>query len=121
MVQMINADVSAKTMAEFDYKGFRGTPYCTIFSNRALRKYRIYLLYTREKLYYPLAEWNEGDSETWERWYSYLCSIDDKIRKERELLGKQGISWSEFDKIEQIVPDEIKMLKDLKNDEWSRL
>ena len=84
-------------------------------------KNRIYLLDTREKLYYPLAEWDHGDSETWNRWYEYLLSIDDKIRKERQRLDMQGMDWSALDKIEQIVPDGDKMIKDLKNDDWSSL
>jgi hypothetical protein len=86
-----------------------------------LHKERIYLLDTREKLYYPLAEWDEDDSESWNRWYEYLLSIDDKIREERYRLNMQGLDSSELDKIEQIVPDEDKMIKDLKNDDWSSI
>lgn len=119
MPQIINGHLTTKTPAEFDYHGLHGTPYCVIYKNDILKKNRIYLLDTRDKLYYPLAEWDDGDSETWNRWYEYLLSIDDKIRKERQMLNMQGMDWSALDKIEQIVPDEDKMIKDVKNDNWS--
>jgi hypothetical protein len=58
---------------EFEYHGLNGTPYCVIYKNDILNKRRIYLLDTRDKLYYPLAEWDEDDSETWNRWP--LCGV----------------------------------------------
>lgn len=119
MAQHIRGDLTTKTPAEFEYHGLHGTPYCVIYKNDVLKMDRIYLLDTREKLYYPLAEWDEGDREAWDKWYEYLLSIDDKIRKERRRLKEKGMSWSELDKIEQIVPDEDKMIRDLKDDAWS--
>ncbi|MDM8529174.1 hypothetical protein QUF58_13320 [Anaerolineales bacterium HSG24] len=119
MPQLIKGDLTTKTPAEFDYQGLRGTPYCVIYTNDILKKNRIYLLDTRDKLYYPLAEWDKGDFEASEKWYKYLLSINDKIGKERYRLKKEGNSWSVLDKVEQIVPDEDRMIKDLENDAWT--
>ena len=63
MTQLIRGDLTAKTPAEFEYRGLCGTPYCVIY--RALSKNRLYLLDTRDKLYYPIAEWDENDGEAW--------------------------------------------------------
>ncbi len=90
-----------------------------IYCNRALKKDRLYLLDTKERLYYPIAEWNENDREASRKWYEYLLSINDKIGEERGRLKENGHSWSELNKVEQIVPDEEKMIKDLQNDDWS--
>jgi len=119
MAQYIKGDLTTKTPAEFDYHGLHGTPYCVIHKDDVLKKNRIYLLDTRDKLYYPLAEWDSGDTEARDKWYEYLLSVDDGIRTERNRLEREGISWSEFDKIEQIVPDADKMIRDLKDDTWS--
>ncbi|SLM31589.1 hypothetical protein MTBBW1_380002 [Desulfamplus magnetovallimortis] len=121
MAQMISGQTSVKTTAEFDYQGLRGTPYCVIIKNQIFKKERIYMLETKEKLYYPLAEWDEHDSDEFNKWYEYLLSINDKIRKERECLREQGRGLCDLDKIEQIVPEDIKMIKDLKDDDWSHL
>ncbi|MEM7532930.1 MAG: hypothetical protein AAF639_12190 [Chloroflexota bacterium] len=121
MAQLISGDVIAKTTAEFDYKGLRGTPYCVIFGDRQMKKERLYLLDTREKRYYPLAEWDGDDSESWEQWYEYLIAIDDKIREARGRFRAEGGSWTEMDKIEQIVPEDEKMIQDLADDTWSIL
>ncbi|MBV7338061.1 hypothetical protein KFU94_59520 [Chloroflexi bacterium TSY] len=121
MPQLIKGDLTIKTPAEFDYQGLRGTPYCVIYKNDLLKKNRIYLLDTRENLYYPLAEWDDADSEANEKWYEYLLSINDKIGEERHRLQKEGGSWSKMDKTEQIVSDEDKMIRDLENDTWSLL
>ncbi|MBF0202353.1 MAG: hypothetical protein HQK66_13800 [Desulfamplus sp.] len=121
MAQMISGETSVKTPAEFDYQGLRGTPYCRIIKNEIFKKERIYMLDTKERVYYPIAEWDEHDSDAFNKWYKYLLSIDDNIRKERESLREQGGKLCDLDKIEQIVPDNIKMIKDLQDDEWSHM
>ncbi|MEA1049709.1 hypothetical protein U5801_07800 [Lamprobacter modestohalophilus] len=121
MPQLIRGDLAIKTPAEFDYRGLHGTPYCVIYCNRALKKNRLYLLDTKERLYYPIAEWDENDRDASKKWYEYLLSINDKIGEERGRLKEKGYAWSDLDKVEQIVPDEDKMIKDLQNDSWSVL
>ena len=117
MSQFIKGSLTTKTPAEFDYHGIRGTPYCAIYQDELLKKNRIYLLDTRNKLYYPLAEWDKGDREANDKWYKYLLAIEEKIVKEKHRLNNKGVF--ELDKVEQIVPDEDKMIKDLKDDTWS--
>lgn len=119
MAQLIHGDLTAKTPAEFEYRGLRGTPYCVIYCNRALKKDRLYLLDTQERLYYPIAEWDENDREAWNKWYEFLLDINDKIGEERGRMKDQGHSWSDLDKVQQIVADEDKMIKDLQDDSWS--
>ncbi|MBK5937772.1 hypothetical protein CCR96_00445 [Halochromatium roseum] len=121
MAQLIHGDLAAKTPAEFEYRGLRGTPYCVIYCNRALKKDRLYLLDTREKLYYPIAEWDENDRDAWKKWYEFLLGINNKIGEERGRMKDQGYSWSDLDKVEQIVADEDKMIKNLQDDSWSVL
>jgi hypothetical protein len=119
MVQIIQGDRAIKTHAEFNYQGLRGTPYCVIHCSYTLKKNRLYLLDTKEKLYYSIAEWDEKDRDADDKWYKYLLGIDDKIREQRKCLEKEGLSLSDFDKIEQVVLDEDKMTKDLSSDSWS--
>ncbi|MBK5968347.1 hypothetical protein Thiosp_02998 [Thiorhodovibrio litoralis] len=121
MAQLIQGDLAVKTPAEFEYHGLSGTPYCVIYCNRGLKKDRLYLLDTREKLYYPIAEWDDGDSAAFQKWYDYLLGINNKIGAERGRIREAGASWSDLDKVEHIVKDEDKMIKDLKDDDWSWL
>ena len=119
MPQFINGDLTTKTPAEFDYQGFRGTPYCAIYRNNTLGKNRIYLLDTREKLYFPLAEWDMDNSDADAKWHEYLLSINDNIGKERHRLRREGKALSELDKVEQIVQDKSKMTANTADDTWS--
>jgi len=121
MPQFISGDLVVKSPAEFDCQVLHGTPYCVIYQNIKLKKKRLYLLDTREKLFYPLAEWDIDDHKAFEKWYEFLFSINDKIGKEKRCLKEEGVSMFELDKIEQIVPEEDKMIKNLKDDNWSVL
>ncbi|WPL16807.1 hypothetical protein Thiowin_01781 [Thiorhodovibrio winogradskyi] len=121
MAQLISGDLAVKTPAEFDYHGLRGTPYCVIYCNRGLKKERLYLLDTREKLYYPIAEWDDNDREAFRKWYDYLLEINDKIGETRRRLRDEGASWEVLDQVEQIVRDEDKLIKNIKDDSWSWL
>ena len=80
MVQLVSGDITTKSQAEFDVKFLHGTPYCVIFINRISEKERIYLLDTRENLYYPLAEWDCDDRESYDKWYQYLLAVNNRIR-----------------------------------------
>jgi DNA-binding transcriptional ArsR family regulator len=119
MAQSFAATGVAKTFAEFEYVGLHGTPYAVIVTREREGKYRLYKLDTAERLYYPLAEWDKGDQEAWNRWYESLCAIDAEIRRKREEATSVGTSLQDLDKVEQIVPGPERMIADVAQDDWS--
>ena len=120
MGQSVSARGVSKTFAEFEYVGLYGTPYAVIVTKEWLKKYRLYELDTREKLYYPVAEWNEGDRESWKRWSEVLDSLDREIASRKEKARSDGTAWDDLDKLEHVVPNDRRLIRDLAQDDWSR-
>lgn len=119
MAQMLKGTIVFKTPCEYNVRSLHGDPYALIVEDPGSKKQRFYMLDTTDDLYYPIAEWDIGDSESFDHWHEYGLKLDDKIRKKRDESKQLQSSTDSLSKTEQFVPDEQKMIKDIEDDPWS--
>ncbi len=119
MHRTLLATVVCKTSAEFECVGFHGTPYAVIVRNEQSKKSRMYELDTQEKSYYPVAEWSDGDRESWNHWYEKLLAVDREIVSKREKMRSDGMNWGTLDKVERVISQDRRLIRDLAHDDWS--
>lgn len=119
MGQRLNGSVIFKTPAEFNVTFLHGTPYGIILLNETRpKKKRLYFLDTKEDSYYAIAEWDEDDYDSSQKWREYALEQQDLLFVRRDELQKKhpGIR---LDEMEQVVPIEKRMISDISQDTWS--
>ncbi len=119
MAQWLKGSIIFKTPAEFNITFLHGTPYGVILCNETSpKKKRLYFLDTKEDLYYPIAEWDEDDYDSSHKWREYALEQQDLLFARRDELQKKHPEIR-LDELEQIVPMEKRIIRDIKKDTWS--
>ncbi len=118
MAQSIQGTIIFKSYTEYDIQNMYGNPYILIIKNSSVEMVRLYLLDTKDALYYPVSEWHMNDKNAFNKWYEYSLELQQKIA-DSKLALKEKIPGAPADMIDQFVPEEQRIIKETVNDTWN--